>query len=138
MPRAWIGEIGERLRAYVDLAGARDADALRAVGVALVERHGPPPAPASRLLDVHRLRLRCEALGIAALRIDAEGARIDFAPVTSVDRPALAERLAVDAGTLSMDGAGTLSVTRGFEDLDDGLAFVDALLDDIGGRARRG
>ena len=69
VPRAWIGEIGERLRAYVDLAGARDADALRAVGVALVERHGPPPAPASRLLDVHRLRLRCEALGIAALRI---------------------------------------------------------------------
>jgi len=57
-------------------AGASDVDALHEVGVRLVERYGPLPAQASNLLETHRLR--CEALGIATLRIGEAGGRIAF------------------------------------------------------------
>ena len=138
LPSGWIEDVAERLRVYVALAGAASPAALAEIGVELVERHGPLPAPASRLLDTHRLRLRCEALGIASLRIGAGGGQLAFADVTSVDRVALAERLAEAPEALELDEGSGLAIEREFDDTDAGVAFVDALLDDIEGVARAG
>ena len=131
LPHDWIEDVDARLGAYVDLAGASTPAALDALALRLVERHGPLPAAARRLIDTNRLRLRCERLGVSELRVGEGGGALVFADVTSADRVALAERLAEMPGTLELGADGTLAIEAGFDDHDAIVRFVDDLLDRI-------
>jgi transcription-repair coupling factor (superfamily II helicase) len=59
LPPDYIGSDRLRLEAYRRLAGAADEAAVAAVVDELVDRYGPLPEPAQRLVAVARLRLLC-------------------------------------------------------------------------------
>ena len=64
LPPDYIGSDRLRLEGYRRLAGAADEAAIAAVVDELVDRYGPLPEPAQRLVAVARLRLLCRQYGV--------------------------------------------------------------------------
>ncbi|MGE2717024.1 transcription-repair coupling factor [Mycolicibacterium litorale] len=64
LPPEYIGSDRLRLEAYRRLAAASDDAGVDAVIDELVDRYGPLPEPAQRLVGVARLRLLCREFGI--------------------------------------------------------------------------
>lgn len=67
LPPEYIGSDRLRLEGYRRLAAAADEDAVRAVVDELVDRYGPLPVEAQRLVAVARLRLLCREYGITEI-----------------------------------------------------------------------
>lgn len=67
LPPEYIGSDRLRLEAYRRLAAAADDDAVAAVVDELIDRYGPLPEPAQRLVAVARLRLLCREFGITEI-----------------------------------------------------------------------
>ncbi|MFV8162674.1 transcription-repair coupling factor [Mycobacterium sp. 134] len=67
LPPEYIGSDRLRLEGYRRLAAATDEDAVRAVVDELVDRYGPLPREAQRLVAVARLRMLCREYGITEI-----------------------------------------------------------------------
>jgi transcription-repair coupling factor (superfamily II helicase) len=67
LPPEYIGSDRLRLEAYRRLAAAPDDDAVASVVDELIDRYGPLPEPAQRLVAVARLRLLCREYGITEI-----------------------------------------------------------------------
>jgi transcription-repair coupling factor (superfamily II helicase) len=76
---------GERLRleAYRKIAEVGSEDGLAAVRAELIDRYGPLPQEAQRLLDVARFRLLARRAGLT--EVVAQGNQVRFAPVELPD-----------------------------------------------------
>ncbi|HUH08629.1 MAG TPA: transcription-repair coupling factor, partial [Egibacteraceae bacterium] len=64
LPGSYIADEALRLEAYRKIASVRDATGVRAVREELVDRYGPLPEPAERLLSVAALRAAARRWGI--------------------------------------------------------------------------
>ena len=69
LPSEYVSDVSQRLAYYKAFASAEDRTALERSTEALVDCYGKLPDAARRLIEVHKLRLKCEAIGIR--RIDA-------------------------------------------------------------------
>ncbi|MDA0250476.1 MAG: transcription-repair coupling factor [Actinobacteria bacterium] len=87
LPPDYIGSDRLRLEAYRRLASAADEAGIAAVVDELVDRYGPLPQPAERLIAVARLRLLCRHYGVSELAATATGsaATLRVAPLTLAD-----------------------------------------------------
>ena len=72
LPPDYIGSDRLRLEAYRRLAAAADDAAVDAVVDELIDRYGPLPEPAQRLVAVARLRLLCRSYGITEISAVSE------------------------------------------------------------------
>ena len=92
LPSAYVPDVSQRLAFYKAFASAEDRAALEKSTEALVDCYGKLPDAARRLI-VHKLRLKCEAIGIR--RIDAAPAAIiiAFTPKPNLDPLALVKLL---------------------------------------------
>jgi transcription-repair coupling factor (superfamily II helicase) len=72
LPPDYIGSDRLRLEAYRRLAAAADDAAVEAVVEELVDRYGPLPEPAQRLVAVARLRLLLRQYGITEINAVSE------------------------------------------------------------------
>jgi transcription-repair coupling factor (superfamily II helicase) len=73
-----------RLEAYRRLAAAADDQAVDAVIEELVDRYGPLPEPAQRLVAVARLRLLCRHYGITEISAISEST-VRLSPLQLMD-----------------------------------------------------
>ncbi|MGI9015850.1 MAG: transcription-repair coupling factor [Euzebya sp.] len=64
LPKDYIAEEGLRLEAYRTVAAVRDARGVKAAREELVDRYGPLPAPAERLMSVAALKAALRRWGI--------------------------------------------------------------------------
>ncbi|WP_156686572.1 transcription-repair coupling factor [Mycobacterium sp. Marseille-P9652] len=84
LPPDYIASDRLRLEAYRRLAAAADDAAVDAVIEELIDRYGPLPEPALRLVAVARLRLLCRVAGITEVSAVSE-ATVRLAPLTLPD-----------------------------------------------------
>jgi transcription-repair coupling factor (superfamily II helicase) len=84
LPPEYIGSDRLRLEGYRRLAAATDEDAVRAVVDELVDRYGPLPVEAQRLVAVARLRLLCRKYGITEIGA-VSASTIKLSPVVLPD-----------------------------------------------------
>src|SRR5689334_6932289 len=84
LPPDYIGSDRLRLEAYRRLAAAADEDAVSSVIEELVDRYGPLPEPARRLVAVARLRLLCRHYGVTEMSTVSE-ATLKLSPLQLVD-----------------------------------------------------
>jgi transcription-repair coupling factor (superfamily II helicase) len=68
LPKAYIADEGLRLEAYRTVAAVRDARGVKAAREELVDRYGPLPPPAERLLTVAALKAALRRYGIAEVK----------------------------------------------------------------------
>ncbi len=84
LPPDYIGSDRLRLEAYRRLAAAPDYTAVDAVIEELVDRYGPLPEPARRLVAVARLRLLCRQYGVTEIGAVSEST-LRLSPLQLVD-----------------------------------------------------
>ncbi|OBA68707.1 transcription-repair coupling factor [Mycobacterium sp. 1554424.7] len=84
LPPDYIASDRLRLEGYRRLAAAGDDAAVAAVVEELIDRYGPLPEPAERLVAVARLRLLCRGAGITEVSAPS-AATIRLSPVTLLD-----------------------------------------------------
>lgn len=87
LPPDYIASDRLRLEAYRRLAAAASDGEIGAVVEELVDRYGPLPEPAERLVAVARLRLLCRGAGITEVSVAsaASAATLRLAPLTLPD-----------------------------------------------------
>ncbi|OBA86842.1 transcription-repair coupling factor [Mycobacteriaceae bacterium 1482268.1] len=84
LPPDYIGSDRLRLEGYRRLASAADQDGIGAVVDELVDRYGPLPEPAQRLVSVARLRLLAREYGITEISAPSEST-VRLSPLTLLD-----------------------------------------------------
>ncbi|MDR3659496.1 MAG: transcription-repair coupling factor [Mycobacterium sp.] len=84
LPPDYIGSDRLRLEAYRRLAAASDDLAIASVVEELVDRYGPLPEPAQRLVAVARLRLLCRQYGVTEVSAISDST-IRLTPLTLMD-----------------------------------------------------
>ncbi len=84
LPPEYIGSDRLRLEGYRRLAAAGDDAAIAGVVEELVDRYGPLPEPAQRLVAVARLRLLCRQYGVTEVSAPS-AASIRLTPLTLLD-----------------------------------------------------
>ncbi len=87
LPPDYIASDRLRLEGYRRLAAAADTDAITAVQDELIDRYGPLPEPAQRLVAVARLRLLCREYGITEVSATGAGSAttLRLSPLTLLD-----------------------------------------------------
>ncbi len=84
LPKDYVEADDGRLEAYRRLAGVADLDELEDLRGEWVDRYGPLPPPATGLLELAALRLRCLAHGITTLQVLPAKVGVRTHPVVKV------------------------------------------------------
>jgi transcription-repair coupling factor (superfamily II helicase) len=102
LPDDYVPEVNQRLALYKRLAGAAtdaEVDELRSE---LLDRFGPPPEPAERLVDIVRIRVAARALGVGKVEAGDGRAVLTFSPATPLDPGRLVGAIQASRGRLRM------------------------------------
>jgi len=136
LPEDYVPDIHQRLILYKRVANASDSAALRELKIEFIDRFGLLPPQTENLFDTMRVRLRCSALGIKRLEMNAKGGRIVFGPQPDIDPGIVIELIQKQPAIYRFDGGETLRVVRDFDaENDDRVDFFDNLLDRLAARA---
>ncbi len=117
LPSDYVNDVHQRLSMYKKLASAEEEDELISRQEELVDRYGKLPEAARALIEVHRLRLIAEKLGVRKIDASSEAIVIQFVPDPPFDttqllalmqrsksiRLAGPDRLRIDEKTASID-----------------------------------
>ncbi len=115
LPDDYVPEVNQRLALYKRLAGATGDLEISELRAELLDRFGPLPAPAERLLDIVRLRAAARALGVEKLEAGDGAALVTFSPATPLDPARLVRAIQANPGRLRMKREFTVEarVARG-------------------------
>ena len=80
LPDDYVHDIHLRLILYKRIASAVDEDRLLALKIELIDRFGPLPQAAARLIEVTKLKLAAKALGITKVDVSQNGGYLQFGP----------------------------------------------------------
>ena len=85
LPATYCEDVHERLMLYKRLANCNHGDDVSLLREELVDRFGKLPEPAMTLIEVHRLRLLAQAIGLAKVDATSEAITLHFEaqPITS-------------------------------------------------------
>jgi transcription-repair coupling factor (superfamily II helicase) len=128
LPSDYVPDVSQRLGFYKELSSARTQEDIFRTAEALADRYGRLPEPAERLVALHRLRLRCEALGIAKIDCAETATVITFREKPNIEPMALIGFLQ-SRKDARMAGPSRLRIEKGGETPEKRLALVQGILD---------
>ncbi|HJD07853.1 MAG TPA: DEAD/DEAH box helicase, partial [Candidatus Sutterella merdavium] len=130
LPSDYVPDVSSRLGFYKELASAAEVYDIEKTTEALADRYGKLPDAAKRLADVHKLRLRCEALGVRKIDAADSATIIVFDEKARIEPMALITLLQTRKGA-RMIGPTRLRVDQAAERPEDRLRVVRELLDTL-------
>jgi transcription-repair coupling factor (superfamily II helicase) len=89
LPEDYIPDVHARLVLYKRLAEAPDAAALDELMVEMVDRFGPLPDAAQRLVEAMRVRAQAQRLGVTKVRAGGKGLTLEFEAQARIEPRAL-------------------------------------------------
>ena len=129
IPEDYLPDINTRLILYKRIAAAADEAALRAIQVEMIDRFGLLPQQVKNLVQVARLRIRADALGIAGIEVGPAGGNIDFRETTRVNPLSLVKLVQTDPRGYQLAGSMRLRFKQSLEEPEQRQQFADQLLD---------
>ncbi len=84
-PEDYVPDVSQRLVLYKRLASAPDEGDVARIRDELLDRYGPLPTEAERLLDVIRLKIQARALGVAAVDYSTGEIILTAGETTNID-----------------------------------------------------
>jgi transcription-repair coupling factor (superfamily II helicase) len=109
LPATYCEDVHERLMLYKRLANCNSSDEVSLLREELVDRFGRLPEPATTLVEVHRLRLLAQAIGLSKVDATPDAITLQFnaQPITS---PAVILKFAQSRRDTSFAGQDRLRV----------------------------
>src|SRR6185503_19766224 len=93
-----------RLVLYKRLAEAPDAGALDELGVEMVDRFGPLPDAAQRLVEAMRVRAQAQRLGVTKVRAGGKGLTLEFDAQARIEPRALIKLIQTQPKAYRLEG----------------------------------
>ncbi len=129
IPEDYLPDINTRLVLYKRIAAADSEQALRDIQVEMIDRFGLLPQQVKNLVQVARLRIRADQLGIAGIEVGPGGGNIDFRESTRVNPLSLVKLVQSDPKGYQLAGAMRLRFKRPLDEPEQRQQFADQLLD---------
>lgn len=130
LPSDYVPDVSQRLGFYKEFSSAtRPADIVNTTE-ALADRYGKLPAAAQRLADIHRLRLKCEDLGIRKIDSADTATVISFAKKPNIEPMALIRFMQSRKDT-RMAGPDRLRIEAGAATPEARLGLVQTVLSEL-------
>jgi len=127
LPVEYVGREDLRLEAYRRLATVTTLAEVDDIRTEWLDRYGPPPAQAERLLAVGRLRAECVRLGVKEITVARDVARLSPIELLTSQRIRL-QRVYPKAVYKEDLGQLVLPLARGADPVEALLAFIDAMV----------
>ena len=127
MPSHYCPDTHERLLLYKRLANADEPDSVLALQEEIIDRFGELPEATRALLACHRLRLRCQPLGIAKLDATRNSATVQFVSCPPLD-PVRLIQLVQQQRHWKLSGADKLRLSYQSNDINEQLIRLEAEL----------
>lgn len=89
LPSDYVSDVSQRLGFYKELSSATTVDDIIHTTESLADRYGKLPDAAQRLTQIHRLRLRCETLGVRKIDCADTATVITFTSNPNIEPMAL-------------------------------------------------
>ena len=97
----------------------------------MIDRFGLLPPQVSNLVELSRLRLRAEDLGIRGIEVGGSGGTIEFKDTTRVNPMSLVKLVQSDPQAYKLAGATRFKFVCELPELKDRQQFIDNLLDNF-------
>ena len=85
IPESYIFDVSLRLSLYKRIASCKNKNQLDDIQVELIDRFGLLPQATKNLIQVAKIRLKAQTIGISRIEISEKGGSIEFNDDTSVD-----------------------------------------------------
>lgn len=105
IPEAYLADVHTRLILYKRIASVKAAEDLDELQVEMIDRFGLLPEATKNLMQVTRLKLLAEELGITKVEANKEFGRIEFGSKTSIDPLTIVKLVQTRPQTYRLDGA---------------------------------
>ena len=127
LPSSYVSDVSQRLGFYKELSSATTVEDIIRTTESLADRYGKLPEAAQRLTQIHRLRLRCEALGVRKIDCADTATVITFTARPAVEPMALI-RFLQSRKDARMLGPDKLRIDSGGATPENRLALVQTVL----------
>jgi transcription-repair coupling factor (superfamily II helicase) len=116
IPESYLADVHTRLILYKRIASVKAAEDLDELQVEMIDRFGLLPDATKNLMQVTRLKLLAEQLGINKVEANKEFGRIEFGGNTSIDPLTIVKLVQTRPQTYRLDGATHLRFFATMED----------------------
>lgn len=130
LPQDYIADVSQRLGFYKELSSATTLDELTQVTEALADRYGKLPSAAERLIQTHKLRLKCEAVGIRKIDSAESATVITFTAKPNLE-PMQLIRFLQSRRDAKMMGPEKLRITAAADTPDKRLALIQNVIAEL-------
>lgn len=131
LPDDYIFDVSLRLSLYKRIASCKSKNELDDIQVELIDRFGLLPQPSKNLVQIAKLRLKAQTIGISRIEASATGGSIEFSDNTSVDPMLIIGLIQKSPSVYSMAGASKLKFVKANEDTQQRFTLITNILNDL-------
>ncbi|WP_206484390.1 transcription-repair coupling factor [Thalassotalea sp. G2M2-11] len=131
LPDDYIFDVSLRLSLYKRIASCTNKQELDDVQVELIDRFGLLPQATKNLIQIAKLRLKAQKIGIARIEASTAGGSIEFSDDTKVDPMFIISLIQQQPSVFKMEGANKLKFTRVSEDTKARFTLVTSIINDL-------
>ncbi len=128
IPADYLPDIHARLVLYKRIANTETTEDLRELQIEMIDRFGLLPEPVKTLFSVTELKQQAEKLGVKKIDANSGGGRIVFTATPTLNTEQLIKLIQTEAQCYKFDGADKLRFIKPFNDTEQKLEFISALL----------
>lgn len=133
IPEDYIPDVHSRLVLYKRIANSKSAEELRELQVEMIDRFGLLPEQTKFLMEITKLKLKANPMGIRKLESGPAGGRIIFDGEPKIDPGHLIRLIQLRPKEFKLDGADKIKFFRDMPDAEQRIEQVSAILDEIRG-----
>ena len=127
-------DVSLRLSLYKRIASADSKQALDDIQVELIDRFGLLPQATKNLVQIAKLKLKAQQLGIARIDAGPASGAIEFSDNTNVDPMKIIGFIQKQPNKFKMEGANKLKFTQASADAQARFSLVGGLLAELGAK----
>ncbi len=131
LPDNYIFDVSLRLSLYKRIASCSNKNELDDIQVELIDRFGLLPQATKNLVQIAKLKLKAQQIGIARVEAGPAGGSIEFSDNTRVDAQVIIALLQQQPSVFKMAGANKLTFKRHTEDAKSRFIFITSILNDL-------
>ncbi|OUR76775.1 transcription-repair coupling factor [Colwellia psychrerythraea] len=131
LPDDYIFDVSLRLSLYKRIASCKNKNELDDIQVELIDRFGLLPQPSKNLVQIAKLRLKAQTIGISRIEASATGGSIEFSNDTSVDPMLIISLIQKNPAVYSMAGASKLKFVKANDDTQKRFTLISNILNDL-------
>ncbi|WP_286266346.1 transcription-repair coupling factor [Thalassotalea atypica] len=131
IPDDYIFDVSLRLSLYKRIASCEDKQALDDIQVELIDRFGLLPQPTKNLVQIAKLKLKAQKLGISRIEVGPSGGSVEFNDNTNVDPVKIIGLIQKQPKIYKLDGANKVKFTKVTDDAQARFTWVNSLLAEL-------